>query len=1230
MSRPKRKAATNKSYVDDFDYRILQQKSLTSNKHNELKISDKPLKSTVKDKLPSIDPNENGHSTVPMNWQPLPSAIDYFSNKLNLKNAYVTPERSLVRPEHPDLSISKGDFIYMISEPPGEPYYIGKIMGFKRKIKSEKSSNEKQGTPEMDITEQTPASATMFQIQWFYRPRDISKKSPESRLLFASMHTDTCPISSFRGKLTVMHKQDIEDLDEYVKTANNFFFDKLYDRYMMKFYDVISTSYLLKISKNDKSQNFLTALNKRFEYIFIEPQMTKFLINGFQLDSCTCETCGQWCSTQDSVSCADCKQSYHLYCLDPPLMKKPSRGFSWHCEACTKKHIKLYQSKRILMLGHDNKLSNATELTDIELEDEQTSNADSESDTVVKSDVLPRYELMAIEFLKSDKLTLDQRRLAEEWCMRYLGAHSKLEDAVDLDDRSPYPRAATRVGAKHQASHIPECNGHPIVYYDSQTETTSKKLKKQQPVDLGNPLDVPEQYKDILPKKYPEWLQPRPKGYIERGNDSTATLLWKPLDSDVKDNFARLDKYVAQCAPIAETLELSPNSPNFVDAILGFYFKHNGDIASAIDDAVKITRESLKEPILTKEEIKLFEEGVKKYGSELYPVFQHVKTVPCSSIVKFYYLWKKTKNGRLIWGNFEGRLKKKARVDSKDLKQIQYFKEDDESSYDIQLVKDLKFECKHCRTTESIQWFRLTGHEVESEVVTALCFRCAKLWRRYGVVWEDPIEVDKKINKNGKRKIEYELVNDSKAILAEANKLGGFKDRKRPSPSPGFESPSKKKKADPKEAKEAKKPAKKPKAKSNKDEPKIKMEPKEVEIKAEPEPPAPEPTPEPELEPYEVEQIINPFGVPHSQLQLIQNDTSPKLLRLGDFVASHEIPHDTVMKGSRCTICSNEATNVITCGSCQLTVHPQCACIQVPNGVNVDEWLCECCINTLNPIYESTYKCCLCPKEEGYLIPVTETGKWCHITCAMVNAEHIDFRVIQKPKINIKKYVSTISNTKDPKVRSKLIIELIHNSLQVRNVDRLLLMNSHKTCRFCNQSGSLLTCFECNLSAHVSCGNSGFIVQPGDSKIKVEHDVGKLIPSVKCCKPTHEFGTMGKKTPTSREEVPIVQLYLDEAMKSTVARSVGQHIKALNYIKLTKLLTKTQDITEQHHICRDCGTKISPFWRRKEGYEVCQSCFHGTEDEGFKGEEFLHMVNEPINGEQFGIRDYTDRIMHKT
>lgn len=849
QARPRRKGAGNKNYSDAYQEPLL----------DDMEPSGAPVKapSSTRGKKSAAKPSTpvpTSTGKLPYNWQPPASPGDYFSHKLNLDGAYVNtrlqclfcPEQPTVGPKetendlgkvqqllslHPLLPgtgrgqarrrstkdpyfcLRKGDYIYMVSEPPGEPYYIGRVMGFTRKQKKEDDEEE----PEL-----MDASFFVFQIQWFYRPRDISKHTSDSRLLYASMHSDTCPLQSFRGLVTVKHKLEIDatpkitkegtpmsSLEAYCSIPNCFYFDKLFDRYMIKFYDIIKTSSLLQYVSNtaNNSQNYILAINKRFEFIFMEPSRSKQFINNFESNlSSHCDVCSEWCAPNESVTCAGCEKHFHMLCLDPPLLKKPSRGFSWSCALCTKKHELEYQSKKMVMLSHDNRSSNEREIS--EVSDTMLSSPEEPEEAPKKSPEisLPKYEIMAKDFLIADAdLSVEDRRLKEEWSMRYLGIHTRLEDAVDLDDRSPYPRASTSLGPKYQASNVPEYIDHPIVYYDDGKagENGKKKApgkrgaKKKTVEEETKRLPLPKEFQDVPPKEFPQWLQPRPKGYIERGVDDgegeTCTLLWKNREEDVADNFSKFDDYVRACNPIAQRLNMYPTSPNFVDAILKIWLDCKGDAVAAMERVSQLTRDTLKEPTFSAEEIRRFENGVKKNGSELYPTYKLVKSQPCSMVVRFYYLWKKLPRGKQIWGNYPGRKKKSSSTkEEKPPKEVDtMIDSDDDSSYENEkiVVKRRKFRCKHCKTYKSTQWFRITGFDentkydenaemddIDPDAVHALCFRCARLWRRYAVYWEDPQEVEKR-NTRGvggyKKKVEAELVTDSERILMKAQTEGG-------------------------------------------------------------------------------------------------------------------------------------------------------------------------------------------------------------------------------------------------------------------------------------------------------------------------------------------------------------------------------------------------------------------------------------------------------------------------
>lgn len=40
----------------------------------------------------------------------------------------------------------------------------------------------------------------------------------------------------------------------------------------------------------------------------------------------------------DAVQCARCKCHFHMSCVNPPLLAKPSRGYGWTCAPCSRRH----------------------------------------------------------------------------------------------------------------------------------------------------------------------------------------------------------------------------------------------------------------------------------------------------------------------------------------------------------------------------------------------------------------------------------------------------------------------------------------------------------------------------------------------------------------------------------------------------------------------------------------------------------------------------------------------------------------------------------------------------------------------------------------------------------------------------------------------------------------------------------------------------------------------------
>lgn len=69
------------------------------------------------------------------------------------------------------------DQIYLVCEPPGDPYYLARIMEFLH----------------VDNILSQPVDA--LRVNWYLRPRDIPRKINDYRMVYATMQTQTCPIS---------------------------------------------------------------------------------------------------------------------------------------------------------------------------------------------------------------------------------------------------------------------------------------------------------------------------------------------------------------------------------------------------------------------------------------------------------------------------------------------------------------------------------------------------------------------------------------------------------------------------------------------------------------------------------------------------------------------------------------------------------------------------------------------------------------------------------------------------------------------------------------------------------------------------------------------------------------------------------------------------------------------------------------------------------------------------
>lgn len=167
------------------------------------------------------------------------------------------------------LLICDSDHVYLICEPPGEPYYLARIMEF------------------LHADNQPHNPIDSIRVNWYYRPRDINRKVTDTRVVFATMHSDMCPLTSLRGKCRILHRSEIEDIDEYRKSKDCFWYEKLFDRYIHRYYDVIPVSQVINVPAHVKK-----VLDERWKFLVVEVGRGKELTSAVK----SCKRCKGYCA----------------------------------------------------------------------------------------------------------------------------------------------------------------------------------------------------------------------------------------------------------------------------------------------------------------------------------------------------------------------------------------------------------------------------------------------------------------------------------------------------------------------------------------------------------------------------------------------------------------------------------------------------------------------------------------------------------------------------------------------------------------------------------------------------------------------------------------------------------------------------------------------------------------------------------------------------------------------
>ncbi|KAJ1306572.1 hypothetical protein OPQ81_007573 [Rhizoctonia solani] len=314
----------------------------------------------------------------------------------------------------PSLRLSNGEIAYVndhvyVSPPwpqrDGIPYNIARIMEF---LPDEGTTRTRGKGREI---------ITRVRLAWYYRPSDLNDRpSADPRLLLAAIFSEVQPVSHLRAKCYVRHKDKIPDLQAWKKKPDHFYFQRVFDPYIRKEFDVLRSADVTNLPAEIRE-----VLQSRYEFVVAERDVIGDLTDNLRL----CETCEKWAPSQDSVRCDTCKCYYHMACVNPPLVAKPAKGYGWTCGACSRHH-----DEQVSQPGG----RHATPIT-----------KSRSSKVATKS-----RSLAGLNANLSHRDINSEDRYFKMWPFRYFGLYTVAEDTLDPDDLI-FPKAATRVGARYQA-----------------------------------------------------------------------------------------------------------------------------------------------------------------------------------------------------------------------------------------------------------------------------------------------------------------------------------------------------------------------------------------------------------------------------------------------------------------------------------------------------------------------------------------------------------------------------------------------------------------------------------------------------------------------------------------------------------------------------------------------------------------------------------------------------------
>ncbi|EPX72595.1 Lid2 complex subunit Snt2 [Schizosaccharomyces octosporus yFS286] len=610
--------------------------------------------------------------------------------------------------------IQPNDFVFVSSPYAGEPFQIARVMSFEK-------SEACLGTNLYDSV----------RLNWFFRPRDIQRNSSDTRLLYASMHSDIYNIGFIKELVSVKHKTQIQNLNDYKRQSKCFYYDRLFDQNINKVFDLIPVQNIKNLPKHT-----LSDLQSNYDFAIVELAKGRALMENPRL----CNVCKEWCSLDLSVQCADCNKHYHMKCVQPPLVKKPPHGFGWTCALCSVSHRQRNPSlrKSAKLMAYNETESNDTlskegidttnKTNDTTLDTSSQASAMAPDNYIKQDDTLnsPAEEPFSSSEMEPNNTFTKLRRLP--WNMRYIDLRSDFDDEKDSD---LYPSRVRSIASPTFSPTAESQSKAPRLL------TTADEEIDQNVRSLGNEkLDLPSFF-----FKWPLLKDIPLKGFLFPFFETNlrAGMLLVPLDFDDSE----LDDYLRKSWNQWKYLKIEISPFVLLDVSMTILYQNQLNMVNALDNLQRlITGSDFPDLNSLKIDEKKFKELVKVYGGSLHCIHRRMET-HCSlkELVQYYLAWSISPKGIAILRDFAKAKEKEGSWEEK------FTLFSNPELYDPHKMAKYKkpMVCRNCQSRKSTDFYVGPGTDstnLEKNKLVIYCEKCGILWKYYATTSQQALNVE--------------------------------------------------------------------------------------------------------------------------------------------------------------------------------------------------------------------------------------------------------------------------------------------------------------------------------------------------------------------------------------------------------------------------------------------------------------------------------------------------------